>query len=72
MNPPLRPSSVNEVRVLVLDAHTCVTAADANNWTAVATYQNADPEADKCSTFQLDGRGVRTSTPDTDCWSRTR
>ena len=50
----------------------CVTAADANNWTAVATYQNADSEAGKCSTFHLDGRGVRTSTPYTDCWSRTR
>lgn len=50
----------------------CVTAADANNWTAVATYQNADAEAGKCNTFQLDGRGVRTSAPYTDCWSRTR
>lgn len=50
----------------------CVTAADANNWTAVATYQNADAEAGKCNTFQLDGRGVRTSAPYDDCWSRTR
>ena len=49
-----------------------VTAADANNFTAVATYQNADDEADKCLTFQLDGRGIRTSAPLTDCWSRTR
>jgi len=50
----------------------CVTAADANNWTAVATYQRADAEAGKCNTFQLDGRGVRTSAPYDDCWSRTR
>ena len=49
-----------------------VTAADANNFTAVATYQNADDEANKCLTFQLDGRGIRTSAPLTDCWSRTR
>ena len=38
-----------------------VTAADANNFTAVATYQRLDDEADKCLTFQIDGRGVRTS-----------
>ncbi len=49
-----------------------VTAADANNFTAVATYQRLDDEADKCLTFQIDGRGVRTSAPHADCWSRTR
>jgi len=49
-----------------------VTAANANNFTAIATYQNADDEANKCLTFQLDGRGVRTSAPLADCWSRTR
>jgi type IV pilus assembly protein PilE len=48
-----------------------VTAADANNFTAVATYQNADDEANKCLTFALDGRGIRTSAPFADCWSRT-
>ncbi len=49
-----------------------VTAADASNFTAVATYQRVDAEAGKCLTFQLDGRGIRTSAPLADCWSRTR
>ena len=49
-----------------------VTAADANNFTAVATYQRFDDEALKCLTFQIDGRGIRTSAPLADCWSRTR
>jgi len=48
-----------------------VTVADANNFTAVATYQNADDEAGKCLTFELDGRGIRISAPLLDCWSRT-
>ena len=46
--------------------------ANANTFTAVATYQNADAEADKCRTFQIDGRGVKSSEPDLDCWTRTR
>ncbi len=49
-----------------------VTVADGNNFTAIATYQNADDEANKCLTFQLDGRGIRTSAPLGDCWSRSR
>ena len=49
-----------------------VTAADANNFTAVAKYQRFDNEALKCLTFQIDGRGIRTSAPLADCWSRTR
>ena len=48
-----------------------IPAADANNFTAVATYQNADHEAGKCQTFQSDGRGVKTSAPLADCWTRT-
>ena len=43
-----------------------------NNFTAVATYRNADAEAGKCLTFQIDGRGVKSSAPDNDCWTRTR
>ncbi len=51
----------------------CVTpGANANNFSAVATYQNSDAEASKCATFQIDGRSVKTSLPDTDCWSKTR
>jgi type IV pilus assembly protein PilE len=53
--------------------YTCdVTAADADNFTATATYNLADNEAGKCGTFQLDARGNRTSAPLTDCWTRTR
>lgn len=49
-----------------------VTAADANDFTAQAVYLNADAEAGKCATFQIDGRGTKTSAPLGDCWSRTR
>jgi type IV pilus assembly protein PilE len=49
-----------------------VTAANANNFTAAAAYQNTDAEASKCASFQIDGRSVKTSSPDTDCWSKTR
>lgn len=46
--------------------------ADANNFQATATYLNAGAEAGRCATFQIDGRGVRTSGPEPDCWTRTR
>jgi len=46
--------------------------ADANNFTARATYNNADAEAGKCSLFTIDGRGAKTSLPYLDCWTRTR
>lgn len=49
-----------------------ITSATADNFTATATYQNADAEAGRCLTFTIDGRGQRTSAPDTDCWTRTR
>ncbi|MDZ7770754.1 MAG: type IV pilin protein [Woeseiaceae bacterium] len=49
-----------------------VDAASANDFTATATYLNADNEAGKCATFQIDGRGTKTSAPETDCWTRTR
>lgn len=49
-----------------------VDAANPNNFTASAVYNNADNEAGKCGTFQLDGRGNRTSAPLADCWTRTR
>lgn len=49
-----------------------VTAADASNFTATATYRFDDAEKAKCETFSIDGRGQKTSTPDTDCWERTR
>ncbi len=49
-----------------------VNAADANDFTATATYQNADEEAGRCATFTIDGRGTKTSAPYTDCWTRAR
>lgn len=49
-----------------------VTAANANDFTAVATYQHSDDEASKCLTFQIDGSLTKTSAPDTECWVRTR
>ena len=49
-----------------------VTAADATNFTATATYLQGGSEAGKCLTFTIDGRGTKTSGPDPDCWTRTR
>ena len=49
-----------------------VTAANASNFSATATYQQGGNEAAKCLTFTIDGRGVKTSGPDTNCWVRTR
>ncbi|MGB5690459.1 MAG: type IV pilin protein, partial [Woeseiaceae bacterium] len=49
-----------------------VTAADATNFTATATYLQGGSEATKCSTFTIDGRGARTSGPETNCWDRAR
>ena len=49
-----------------------VTAANASNFTATATYLQGGSEAGKCLTFTINGRGLKTSGPDTDCWTRTR
>ena len=49
-----------------------VPAADASDFTATALYNNADNEVNKCGSFNIDGRGTRTSAPYTDCWTRTR
>ena len=49
-----------------------VTAADASDFTATADYQLGGSEEAKCDIFQIDGRGVKSSTPNTDCWQRTR
>ena len=50
----------------------CIDAADANTFTATATWILGGNEAERCGTLQIDGRGVKSSTPDTDCWTRTR
>ncbi|MFQ5608886.1 MAG: type IV pilin protein [Woeseiaceae bacterium] len=49
-----------------------VNGSDASNFNAVATYNNADNESTKCGSFNIDGRGTRTSAPYVDCWTRTR
>jgi type IV pilus assembly protein PilE len=49
-----------------------VSSANANNFLATATYRHADREAGRCSTFSIDGRGRKTSSPLEDCWTRTR
>jgi len=49
-----------------------VTAATPSNFTATATYLLGGGEADKCLTFTLDGRGAKSSGPDTNCWERKR
>lgn len=49
-----------------------VTAADANDFTAVATYQLGGEEANKCLTFEIDGAGNKESAPYDDCWTRSR
>jgi type IV pilus assembly protein PilE len=45
---------------------------DASNFTAVATFQLGGSEAGKCQTFDIDGRGTRTSQPEADCWTTAR
>lgn len=49
-----------------------IVSADASNFTAEADYIPVDGEAGKCNLFSIDGRGQKTSDPDTDCWTRTR
>ena len=49
-----------------------ITANTASNFSATATYQLGGEEAGKCLTFTIDGRGTKTSLPDTDCWTRRR
>ncbi len=51
---------------------TVAAAVPAANFTVTATYQNADTESTKCNIFTIDGRGLKTSDPDTDCWTRQR
>jgi len=51
---------------------TVAAPSPAANFTVTATYQLTGTEAAKCGSFTIDGRGVKTSSPDTDCWTRTR
>jgi type IV pilus assembly protein PilE len=58
-----------ETRSYVITVAAPVPTAD---FTVTATYQLGGAEAAKCSTFTINGAGVRTSAPDADCWTRTR
>ncbi len=49
-----------------------VISADANDFSATAVYEFSDDEASKCKTFQIDGSLTKTSSPDAECWVRTR
>lgn len=40
------------------------------NFTCTTTYLEGGAEAGKCSTLAIDSTGNKTSTPDTDCWTR--
>jgi len=42
------------------------------NFTITATYQLGGSEASKCNVFSITGSGVKASSPDLDCWTRTR
>ena len=47
-------------------------ASPASNFTVTATYQRVDRESAKCAVFTIDGRGLKTSSPSTDCWENKR
>ena len=50
-----------------------VVAADANNFTARATYTGGDvKEAAKCQTYTIDGNLTQTSAPLNNCWTDAR
>jgi len=51
---------------------TVAAAVPTANFTVTATYQLGGSESLKCNVFTIDGRGVKTSGPAADCWTRTR
>lgn len=46
--------------------------ADANTYTATASYLLGGKEAAACLTFTINATGAKTSLPYTNCWTRTR
>jgi type IV pilus assembly protein PilE len=42
------------------------------NFTVTATFQLTGAEEGRCKVFTIDGQGIKTSSPYTDCWTRTR
>lgn len=50
-----------------------ITAADSNDFTAVATYRLGGREGAKCTTFEIDGAGNKTSSgSEPACWTNGR
>ncbi len=49
-----------------------ITAADAAGFTATATFNFGGREGGKCGVFSITGQGVKSSSPDVNCWTRTR
>ena len=46
--------------------------ADANGYTATASFKLGGSEAGKCLTFTINAAGVKASLPYLDCWTRAR
>jgi len=49
-----------------------IPTADASNFTANANYLLGGKEATKCLNFDIDGRGLKESDPELDCWTTAR
>lgn len=49
-----------------------VTAATASTYTATASYKPTDSESKKCKLFTITASGAKSSSPETNCWTRTR
>lgn len=65
---PVASNFLSDTKSYIID----VTSANANNFAAIATYQNNDEEKSKCWHFTIDGTATKTSDPETDCWVKTR
>ncbi|MCP5091238.1 MAG: type IV pilin protein [Gammaproteobacteria bacterium] len=48
------------------------TTDPTNDFTCTATYQATDTESAKCKSLAIDSTGNKTSSPDADCWAKTR
>ena len=46
--------------------------ANQNQFVAEADYQRTGSEESKCNIYTINSAGVKASTPETDCWIRTR
>ena len=46
--------------------------ADQNQFVAEADYLRTGTEESKCNIYTINSAGVKASTPETDCWIRTR